>query len=169
MKYRGCGRSGPKWAGIIGAVEASFAYLHFVSILALAGLLAAEFFLCNEHLQPGHVRLLVRIDAGTLVAALAALVTGIIRFGWFAKGTAFYLGNPLFYVKIALFIAIGLISIVPTMQFQRWNRALREGQARVLSGKDIARVRRLLALELTLFALMPLAAVMMARGISPYP
>lgn len=169
MKYRGCGRSGPKRAGIIGVVEASFAYLHFVSILVLAGLLAAEFFLCNEHLQPGHVRLLVRIDAGTLVAALAALVTGIIRFGWFAKGTAFYLGNPLFYVKIALFIAIGLISMVPTMQFQRWNRALREGQARVLSGTDIARVRRLLALELALFALMPLAAVLMARGISPYP
>lgn len=167
MKYHGCGRSAPRRTGIIGAVEASFAYLHFVSILALAGLLAAEFFLCNEHLQPGHVRLLVRIDVGYMVAALAALATGVIRFGWLAKGAGFYLGNPLFYVKIALFIAIGLISIVPTMQFLRWNRALREGEARVLSGKDIGRVRRLIALELLLFALMPLAAVLMARGVSP--
>jgi putative membrane protein len=149
-------------------VESLFAYLHFLSMLTLAGLLAAEFFLCNEHLQPGHVRLLVRIDIGYLVAALAALATGVVRLAAFGKGAGFYLGNPLLYVKLALFIAIGLISVVPTLQFLRWNRALRAGETRVLSGQDIERLRRLIALELLLLALMPLAAVLMARGISPY-
>lgn len=145
-----------------------FAYLHFLSILALAGLLVTEFFLCNEHLQPGHVRMLVRIDVGYLIAAATALATGAVRLVAFAKGAGFYLGNPLFYVKMALFIAIGLISVVPTLQFLRWSRALHAGESRVLSGKDIGRIRRLIALELLLFALMPLAAVLMARGISPY-
>lgn len=147
-------------------MEPFIAYLHFTSILALTGLLAAEYFLCNEHLQPGHVRLLARLDLAYLGAAVAVLATGIVRLLWFAKPSAFYLHNPVFYLKIALFIAVGLISIPPTRQFLRWNRSLREGHVRVLSGADIARVRRLIGLELVLLALIPLSAVLMARGIS---
>lgn len=142
-----------------------FAYLHVVSILALAGLLAAEFFLCNEHLQPGHVRMLVRIDLGYLGAAAAVLATGIVRAIASPKPADFYVHNPVFYLKIALFLAIGLVSIVPTLQFLGWNRSLREGRTRVLSGADIQRVRRLIALELTLLALVPLCAVLIARGV----
>lgn len=157
----------PGPAGIIGGVEPFIAYLHFASILALAGLLAAEYFLCSEHLQPGHVRLLAQVDLAYLGAAVAALATGVVRLLWFAKGSAFYLHNPVFHLKIALFIAVGLISIPPTLQFMRWNRSLREGHMRVVSGADIARVRRLIGLELALLALIPLLAVLMARGISP--
>lgn len=148
-------------------MESALAYLHFASILALTGLLAVEFSLCNEHLQPGHVRLLSRIDLGYVAAAIAVLATGLIRLTWLARGPAFYLGNPFFYLKIALFIAIGLISIAPTLQFIRWNRALDDGRVRVLSGADIARVRRFVGLELLLLALIPLTAVLMARGVSP--
>jgi putative membrane protein len=71
------------------------------------------------------------------------------------------------YVKIALFVAIGLVSIAPTLQFIRWNRALDDGRVRVLSGADIARVRRFIGLELLLLVLVPLTAVLLARGISP--
>lgn len=148
-------------------MESALAYLHFASILALTGLLAAEYFLCNEHLQPGHVRLLAQLDLAYLGAAVAVLITGIVRLLWFAKPPAFYLHNPVFHLKIALFVAVGLISIPPTLQFLRWNRSLREGHVRVLSGADIARVRRLIGLELALLALIPLLAVLMARGISP--
>jgi putative membrane protein len=148
-------------------VESAFAYLHFASILALTALLAAEYFLCNEHLQPGHVRLLARIDLGYLAAAIAVLATGLIRLIWFTKRPAFYLDNPFFFLKIALFIAVGLIAIAPTLQFLRWNRALDDGRVRVLSGADIARVRRFVGLELLLLAIIPLTAVLMARGVSP--
>jgi putative membrane protein len=148
-------------------VEPVFAYLHFASILALTGLLAGEFILCNEHLQPGHVRLLARVDLAYLGAAVLVLATGVARLAWFAKGAAFHLGNPVFHLKLALFVAIGLISIAPTLQFIRWNRALREGRVRVLSGADITRARRFIGLELLLLALIPLAAVLTARGLSP--
>jgi putative membrane protein len=63
-----------------------------------------------------------------------------------------------------LYVAIALISIVPTRRFIGWRRALDAGG----SGPDanaVARVRRLLHLELGLLALMPLMAVLMARGI----
>jgi putative membrane protein len=77
----------------------------------------------------------------------------------------FYLNNPVFYIKIALFVAVGLISIRPTMQFMRWNRALKTGQERILRDGDIAIARRYIALELVLLAFIPLMAVLMARGI----
>ena len=148
-------------------MEPLFAFLHFLSILALAGALAAEWVLCNEHLQPGHVRLLVRVDLAYLLAAIAVVATGLVRFVWFAKGPGFYLSNPIFHLKIALFIAVGLISVAPTLQFIRWNRALKEGRTRVVSGAEIRRTRRFLGLEFLLFAFIPLTAVSMARGLSP--
>ncbi len=148
-------------------MEPLFAFLHFLSILALVGALAAEWVLCNEHLQPGHIRLLVRIDVVYLLAAVATVATGLARFIWFARGPAFYVSNPVFHLKIALFVAIGLISVAPTLQFLRWNRALKEGRTRVVSGADIRRTHRFLGLEMLLFALIPLTAVLMARGLSP--
>jgi len=148
-------------------MEPLFAFLHFLSILALAGLLTAEWLLCNEHLQPGHVRLLVRVDRAYMLAAIAVLTTGGVSFFWYAKGPGFYLPNPVFHLKIALFVAIGLISIAPTVQFIRWNRALTEGRMRVLTDADIRRVRRFIGLEMLLLGFVPLAAVLMARGISP--
>jgi len=58
-----------------------------------------------------------------------------------------------------------LISVMPTLQFIRWNRALKTGEGRVLRGVDIETARRYIALEILLLACIPLAAVLMARGI----
>ncbi|MCW5623094.1 MAG: DUF2214 family protein [Burkholderiales bacterium] len=146
-------------------MEAIIAWLHILSILTLTGFIAAEFFICSEHLQPGHVRLLTRLDLGYLAAAVAVLATGLARLLWFSKEPAFYLPNPVFWIKMALFAAIGLVSIPPTLQFLRWNRALNAGQMRVLKGADIVRIRRLIGIELALLAAVPLMAILMARGI----
>jgi putative membrane protein len=50
------------------------------------------------------------------------------------------------------------------MQFIRWRRVLDAGGPPP-DAVTVARVRRLIHLELALFALMPLMAVLMARGI----
>jgi putative membrane protein len=65
---------------------------------------------------------------------------------------------------MALYLAIALISVVPTMRFIKWRRALDAGGAPP-DAAAVAGVRRLIHVELTLFALMPLMAVLMARGI----
>ena len=67
-------------------------------------------------------------------------------------------------MKMALYVIIALISIVPTRRFIAWRRALDAGGPPP-DPAAIAGVRRLLHLELALAALMPLAAVLMARGI----
>jgi putative membrane protein len=146
-------------------MEAAIAYLHFISILALTGFIAAEFCLCTRDLQPPNVKTLVRVDLLYMIAAIAVLITGLVRVFAVGKGAGFYLQNPVFYIKLSLFIGVGLISILPTLQFLRWNRALKAGEERILRDRDIATARRYIALELALLTLIPLMAVLMARRI----
>jgi putative membrane protein len=55
--------------------------------------------------------------------------------------------------------------VMPTLQIIRWNRALRTGEGRVLRDREIDTTRRYIGLELLLLACIPVAAVLMARGI----
>ena len=146
-------------------MEAAVAYTHFLSFMLVAAFLVTEFYLCSAELQPAQVRVLARVDLFYLAAVIVVIATGLLRVFVVGKGAAFYLNNPVFYIKMTLFLAVGLISIPPTLQFLRWNRALKSGQERVLRDRDIAGARRYVALELALLACIPLAAVLMARGV----
>ena len=148
-------------------MEAAVAYLHFVSAFLVTSFLVTEFFLCTRGLQLAQVKTLVRVDLYYLIAVAAVLVTGALRVFVVGKGAGFFLSNPMFYIKLALFLAVGLVSILPTLQFMRWNRALGSTHAPVLREGDIASARRYIVLELLLLAFIPLMAVLMARGIGP--
>jgi DNA-binding transcriptional LysR family regulator len=64
-----------------------------------------------------------------VLAAGAVLVTGLARVFLGSKGAAFYAHNPLLYLKLGMFLVIGLISIKPTLMFVRWRRTLRASGA----------------------------------------
>lgn len=145
-------------------MEPLLAYLHYVSIIVLGAFLTAELLVCRPGLGPEQVRLLPRLDVVFFAGAILALVTGLLRLFFYAKGVGFYLPNGAFHLKMALYLAIALISVVPTMRFIKWRRALDAGGSPP-DAAAVAGVRRLIHLELTLFALMPLMAVLMARGI----
>lgn len=145
-------------------MEPLLSYLHYLSIIVLGAFLTAELIVCRPPLRPEQVRLLPRLDIVFFAGAIVALVTGLLRLFFYAKGVAFYLPNPTFHAKMALYVAIALISIVPTLRFIRWRRALDAGGPPP-DAAAVGRVRRLIHLELALFALMPLMAVLMARGI----
>jgi putative membrane protein len=148
-------------------MEAAIAYLHFLSAFLLTAFLVTEFFLCRPGLPPAQVKTLARVDLYYLIAAVAVLLSGVLRVFAVGKDAAFYLSNPVFYIKLALFLAVGLVSIPPTLQFIRWQRALKAGEERIPREGDIGSARRYIALELVLLAFIPLAAVLMARGIGP--
>jgi putative membrane protein len=145
-------------------MEPLLAYLHYLSIILLGAFLTAELIVCRPPLGAEQVRLLPRLDIVFFAAALLALITGLLRLFVYAKGVSFYLPNPTFLAKMALFVTIAVMSIVPTLRFIRWRRAL-DGGGALPATADVARVKRLIHIELALFALMPLMAVLMARGI----
>jgi putative membrane protein len=146
-------------------MEPVVTYLHYLSMIFIGAFLTVELVLCRPGLSAAHVRLLPRLDVAYFAAALLALATGLLRVFFFAKGWPFYAPNPIFWVKMALYLAVALTSISPTIAFIRWSRALGAGSAPLPAADDVARVRRLVHIELGLLALIPLMAVLMARGI----
>jgi len=145
--------------------EVLVVYLHIAAMILIAVFLAIEYLVCVPGLARERVRLLARIDLLYLIAAVLALATGVARLFWYGKGAVFYLHNPVFYLKLALFVAIGLISIPPTIQYLRWMRLLETSAGVVAADFEVLRSRRYVLVELVLFALIPLLAVLMARGV----
>jgi putative membrane protein len=149
--------------------SAWIAYLHYVAMMAIAAILVVEHLVCVPGMSASRVRLLARIDLLYMGAAIFALGSGVARVVWFGKGAKFYLHNPVFYIKLALFVAVGLLSIPPTLQYLRWLRSLESGTAQAVADYQILRVRRYILVELVLFAFIPLMATFMARGIGLPP
>ena len=149
--------------------SALIAYLHYVAMMSIAVILIVEYMICMPGMTGTRIRQLARIDLFYMIAAILALGSGAARVVWFGKGAAFYLHNPVFYVKLSLFVAVGLISVPPTLQYLRWLRGVKAGAAKVAADYQVQRVRRLVLVELVLFALIPLMATLMARGIGIQP
>jgi len=145
-------------------MEPLVAYLHYLAIVLIAGFLVAEMVVCRPSLQAEQVRLLPRLDIFFFAGALLALATGLLRLLYYTKGIGFYLPNPFFLAKMALYVIIAILSIKPTVSFLRWRRHLMESSA-LPPAAEIAAARRRIHVEVALLALMPLMAVLMARGI----
>src|SRR5512145_133744 len=145
-------------------VEPLVAYLHYLSIVLTGGFLIVEMVVCRPGMTEEQRRRLPGIDVVFFVSALAALATGLLRLFFYAKGVGFYLGNPFFWAKMALYVSVAVLSIKPTLTFGRWKRTLTAGSG-APAAEEVAAVRRILHIEVGLFALMPLMAVLMARGI----
>jgi putative membrane protein len=97
--------------------------------------------------------------------ALAILIVGFLRVAYGAKGAAFYMHNPMFWAKIAAFAAVGLISIKPTLRILAWQKRAKADAAFVPAMDEVNALRRTMLLEIHVFALIPIFAAMMARGV----
>jgi putative membrane protein len=141
------------------------AYLHFLGIMILMATLLAEHVMLHAQMPPVHLQRVARTDLFYGIAAGIVFLTGLLRFAYFGKGIHFYLGNPLFYVKVGMFLLVALISIYPTVQFLSWRKMLKQGELPALALPTITRLRAVIRLELGLLIVIPLLAVLMARGI----
>lgn len=145
-------------------LEPLLAYLHLLAILTMVVFLASEAALCRlQWLNAAVVERLATIDMAYGAAAVTVLLTGLARTLWGAKGGAWYWGNPLLHVKLALFIVIALLSIRPTLTFLRWRRVLRATGA-LPDAAQIILTRKRVMLQAHILPLIPLAAVFLARG-----
>jgi putative membrane protein len=140
------------------------AILHHLTILSLAGLLAAELVLIKPGVSGAGLKTLGLVDAGYGVTAGLILAVGFSRVFLGAKGSAFYLENPVFWAKIAAFAVVGVLSAWPTIAILKWRKQAKADPAFAPPAAEVAKVRRMLILELLVFALIPIFAAAMARG-----
>jgi putative membrane protein len=135
-------------------------YLHFLSILVLVGTLIAENAMMKGILKRKELGSLAVVDLFFGLSAASTLIAGLLLWFKYGKGAEFYLKNPFFQAKLALFLIVGLLSIYPTLFYLKHRRGGPEERVEV-PGKVIG----ILRLELAIALLIPLFAVIMARGI----
>lgn len=145
-----------------------FAFLHFLAAFALVAALTGELVLVRSALTIENARRIVRLDAAYGISAGVLLVVGLLRVFFFEKGAAYYFQSAPFLAKLALFAAIGLLSIYPTREFQSWRAALRRGQLPVTDPVKLRTIGSLIHWELVAMALLLLFASLMARGIGHF-
>jgi putative membrane protein len=144
--------------------DALAAYAHFVSIFLAVSCLAAELILYRPAMPGAIVRRLRRIDAGYGLAAILMVVTGLLRLFEIGKGSDFYFNNGIFWLKMVLVATVAVLSALPTAHILRLPHKAPEMMVTV-DRKAYRRIRTTLWAEAILFALIPLAATLMARGI----
>ena len=146
-------------------LDAALSYLHFNAIFLVFAFLTVEVVLMRGTLDAAAVRLLGRVDIWYFSSAIAALATGFLRLAFGAKGADFYLNAWPVYVKLALFVAVAVVSIRPTLTFITWRRSFERDESWAVDPAERAAMRRLVMIEVHLAALIPLVAVIMARGL----
>ena len=135
------------------------AIAHHLLIFALFGVLLGEWIVLRRGMDQAIVHGIAVIDRWYGVLAGLILIVGFSRAHFAAKGWDYYASNGFFWAKIGAFACIGLISVWPTIRFIRWRRS---GVAP--DDEEVTALRRLIFVELLLFASMPAFAAAMARG-----
>lgn len=135
------------------------AIAHHLLVFSLVGAFVAELVLLRPGIEAGRLRQLRGLDAAYGGLAGLVVVVGIVRVIFGAAGWEYYVGNWVFWAKMAAFVLVGIASIPPTRAIGGWVRAGITPDAAAVNG-----VRRYLFLQAGLLALIPAFAAAMARG-----
>ncbi|KGG11904.1 MULTISPECIES: DUF2214 family protein [Prochlorococcus] len=141
------------------------AYLHYLSIILCTGALLFERLKLKESPDRSLAISMVVADVIYGLAGIALLVTGILRVMYFGQGSEFYTHNPIFWIKVSLYIGVGLLSLYPTITYVLWAIPLSKNKLPEVNYDLVSRLRLIINIELIGFCIIPLFATLMSRGI----
>ena len=147
------------------SASAVVAYVHYLGIIICFGALMFERIILKINLSKNETISIIIADLVYGIAGLAILITGILRVKYYGQGGEFYTGNPIFWVKVSLYIIIGLISLYPTTTYILWAIPLSRNNLPVISENLVKRFRLIITTELVGFVVIPFFATLMSRGI----
>jgi putative membrane protein len=142
-----------------------FAFLHHAAAFALVAALAVQLVLLRDDLSLKSARKLQATDMALGISAGILLVVGLLRVFYFEKGAGYYFSNVPFIVKLALFLAVALLSLLPTFTFLSWRASLKRGELPAVAPGRLRTVRAVVHFELAAVVVILLCAALMARGI----
>jgi putative membrane protein len=145
------------------ALDLHLAIAHHLLIFILFGILVSELVMVRQSMAGDDIKHVAAIDLWYGIVALLILIVGFSRAVFAAKGWAYYSVNSFFWAKIAVFVLIALLSIWPTVKYLNWRRDFQTASS-VPDAGSVSVVRRILWLEMILFAFLPAFAAAMARG-----
>ena len=135
-------------------------YFHFIAIFVMFSSLIVEMSLLKHEITRKDMRLILEADLLFGVFAGITAVSGLLRMFYFGKGIDYYLINPLFIIKLAAFLIVGLLSVFPTITFLK-IRKLRKDVS-VINHYGI--IKLIIRIEFILLLFIPLFAVLVTNG-----
>ncbi len=141
------------------------AYIHYLCIVLCFGALLFERLRLKVNLNRDDAISIIIADIIYGLAGLMLIITGILRVRYFGQGAEFYTENPLFWFKVASYIAVGLLSLYPTITYILWAIPISQNNLPTLTSEMVSRFKIIINVELVGFLLIPLIATLMARGI----
>ena len=141
------------------------AVAHHLLVFSLAAILAIELATVRPGLSGAGLRRLGIVDMHYGLIATLILIIGFARVYMGVKDPEAYLGNWAFWAKIGAFVVVGLLSAPPTIRILQWRKRARAEPDFALGHAEVKAVRPYLVAEFAVFALIPVFAAMMARGI----
>lgn len=142
----------------------TFAFLHHLCFVALFVALSVEMVLLRQELTVENARRLIAVDGIYGAFAGALLVVGLLRVFFFEKGFAYYWSSHAFLTKFGLFVIVGILSILPTIEFMKWRKSVKEGKVPPAEPAKVQRLRKIIHWELTGLVLILFFAAWMAKG-----
>lgn len=145
-------------------LDYGLALLHHFTVFAMVAVMAGELIVIRQGMTAADLHIASRLDAAYGGLALAILAVGFARAIFAAKGWEHYSANPYFHAKIGAFVAVGLLSIWPTVSIIRWRKKMRDNAAALPAGGEIAGVRKVVWAEMAGIGVIIACAAAMARG-----
>lgn len=139
------------------------ASLHHLLAFGLVAMLVTQSVLLSRNVDAATLRRLSGVDRGVGMVAALLLIVGLARVFQGVKGADFYLPNPWFHAKFGAFLLAALLSVLPTIRFIRWRKALKANPGHLPPEPEVAATRRFVRIELALVAVILVAAAGMAR------
>jgi putative membrane protein len=122
----------------------------------------------REPVSTGSLQRALSADAVWGLAAALWLITGLWRLmGETEKTLGYYLHNPLFFTKMALFAVIFALEIWPMVMLIKWRRALQRStlMKHVVAPATASRIATISHIEALIVVVMVFVAAAMARGV----
>lgn len=141
-----------------------FAFLHHLAAFTLVSALAIELMLIHQKLNVANIRRLLVADAVLGVSAGTVLVVGLLRVFVFEKGGDYYFSSLAFIIKLGVFLGIAALSLMPTLEFLSWRKALRAGKMPDIAERRLRMIQGTIHGEMMGIVVILLCAAIMARG-----
>ncbi|MBQ0932700.1 DUF2214 family protein [Ideonella sp. 4Y16] len=141
--------------------EALIAYVHLAAVLALVVFSTSQAALLRaEWLNAAVLQRLLVVDRIYLGCLAALLLSGLLRMTLGVKGLAWYGAQPLLWAKLLGLALLAWAAVAPHRAYARWAAA-----PALPSADEVARVRRQVMRASHAMLLIPLLAVLLARGL----
>lgn len=141
-----------------------FAFLHHLAAFTLVSALAIELMLIHQKLNVANIRRLLMVDAVLGASAGILLVVGLLRVFVFEKGGEYYFSSMAFIIKLGVFLGVAALSLMPTLEFLSWRKALRAGAMPQIEERRLRMIQGTLHGEMMAIIVILLCAAIMARG-----